>query len=366
MIFAEDLLKILKKNEISFFTGVPDSVLKNLSNKFKKNHISVNNEGTAVSLAIGYYLSTKKIPCIYMQNSGLGNAINPLISIAHKDVYSIPTILVIGWRGSPKSEDEPQHIAKGKITKELLKLIGIKYCILRKKSDLKKFETQIKYVKKHKKSVAFLIEKGSIIQKKINKTKKIPNAFKIKRYDFILNLIREIKVKSKIISSTGYISRELDSILKLNKSNLIKPFYMVGGMGHSSAVTAGLSLNSKVQNICLDGDGALLMHLGSMAIISKFSGNKFKHILLRNNSHESVGGQTTNSNHVDFKKLSVSLGYKSYFKIENLSKYKNILKKFLNEKKPSFLEVRIKSGSITNLSRPKNLKLIKENFMKKY
>ena len=366
MIFAEDLLKILKKNEISFFTGVPDSVLKNLSNKFKKNHISVNNEGTAVSLAIGYYLSTKKIPCIYMQNSGLGNAINPLISIAHKDVYSIPTVLIIGWRGSPKSKDEPQHIAKGKITKELLKLIGIKYCILRKKSDLKKFETQIKYAKKHKKSVACLIEKGSIIQKKINKIKKIPNTFKIKRYDFILNLIREIKVKSKIISSTGYISRELDSILKLNKSNLIKPFYMVGGMGHSSAVTAGLSLNSKVQNICLDGDGALLMHLGSMGIISKFSGKKFKHILLRNNSHESVGGQTTNSDHVDFKKLSISLGYKSYFKIEKLSKYKNILKKFLNEKKPSFLEVKIKSGSITNLSRPKNLKLIKENFMKKY
>ena len=172
MIFAEDIYKVLKKNDIKFFTGVPDSVLKNLSNKFKKNHISVNNEGTAVSLAIGYYLSTKNLPCIYMQNSGLGNAINPLISIAHKDVYSIPSILLIGWRGSPNSKDEPQHIAKGKITKKLLNLIGIKFCILKKKSDLKKLNVLIKFSKKYKKSIACLIEKGLISQKNITKIKK--------------------------------------------------------------------------------------------------------------------------------------------------------------------------------------------------
>ena len=185
----------------------------------------------------------------------LGNAINPLISIAHKDVYSIPSVLLIGWRGSPNSKDEPQHIAKGKITKKLLNLIGIKFCVLRKKSDLKKFELLIKFSKKNNKSVACLIEKGLIIQKSITKTKKISNSFQIKRYDFILNLVKEINVRSKIISSTGFISRELDHILKSNKYNLIKPFYMVGGMGHSSAVTVGLSLNSKVQNICIDGDG---------------------------------------------------------------------------------------------------------------
>ena len=141
---------------------------------------------------------------------------------------------------------------------------------------------------------------------------------------------------------------------------------MVGGMGHSSAVTVGLSLNSKVQNICIDGDGALLMHLGSMGINAKYGRNRFKHILLRNNTHESVGDQTTNSDHIDFNKLSNSLGYKSYYKIDNLISYKKILKNFLNETKPSFLEVRIKSGSIENLSRPKNLKFIKKNFMKKF
>ena len=130
MIDSEKLLKILKKNKIDFFTGVPDSVLKDLSDKFKKNHITVNNEGTAIALATGYFLSTKKIPCIYMQNSGLGNAINPIISIAHKKVYSIPSILIIGWRGSPKKKDEPQHLVKGRITKSLLKLLGIKFCIL--------------------------------------------------------------------------------------------------------------------------------------------------------------------------------------------------------------------------------------------
>ena len=144
MILTEDILSTLKKNNVNFFTGVPDSVLKKLSSGFKGKHIIVNDEGTAISLAAGYYLSSKKIPCVYMQNSGLGNAINPLISITHKNVYSIPSILIIGWRGSPGSKDEPQHQAKGKITKNILKLLGIKFCVLKKKTDLNKFNSLIK------------------------------------------------------------------------------------------------------------------------------------------------------------------------------------------------------------------------------
>ena len=137
MILAENLIQSLKKNGVNFFTGVPDSILKsfstNLESYKKKNHVIAINEGSAISLGIGYYLSTKKIPCVYLQNSGLSNAINPLISIASKQVYSIPLLLIIGWRGSPKKPDEPQHVAKGKITRKLLKLLNINYCILRKK-----------------------------------------------------------------------------------------------------------------------------------------------------------------------------------------------------------------------------------------
>ena len=170
MIKANNLLNILKKNGIDFFTGVPDSILKDFSSSLKnigkKNHIIASNEGSAVSLGIGHYLSTQKIPCVYMQNSGLSNALNPLISIANENVYSIPLVLIIGWRGSPKIKDEPQHNVKGKITRNILNLLKIKYTIIRSKKDLNKFNKQIKFVKKNKSIVACLIEKGTLEKNK--------------------------------------------------------------------------------------------------------------------------------------------------------------------------------------------------------
>ena len=156
MIFVQDLLNTLKNNKINFYTGVPDSILKKLSNYFNKldktKHIIAANEGSAVSIGIGYYLSTRKIACVYLQNSGLGNAINPLISIAHKKVYSVPMMLMIGWRGSPKKKDEPQHMVKGKITTKLLKLLDINYCVLKEKKDLIKLNKLIKNSYKNKKT----------------------------------------------------------------------------------------------------------------------------------------------------------------------------------------------------------------------
>ena len=361
MILAKNIIQVLKKNKINFFTGVPDSVLKNLSSEFKKNHIIVNNEGTAISIASGYYLSTGKLPCVYLQNSGLGNAVNPLVSITHKKVYSIPAVLIIGWRGSPGSRDEPQHIVKGEITKNILNLLGIKYCVLKNKSNLIRFDRLIKFAKKNNSTIACLIEKN-LIQSKRNIKKKIKiNNFEINRYEFLSELSNLIKKKTKVVSSTGYISREFDNILRSNKNKFINPFYMVGGMGHSSAVTLGIDLFSKTQNICLDGDGALLMHLGSMGITSKFAGKSFKHILFRNNSHESVGNQTTNSNHINYKLLAKGLGFKKYSLINKKSHCRSVLKNFLNISGPAFLEVRIKSGSIQNLGRPRNLKLLKYN-----
>ena len=161
-----DFISSLKKRNIRFFTGVPDSILKQLSlilEKKKSNeHVVATNEGSAISLGIGYYLATKKIPCVYLQNSGLGNAINPLISIAHKKVYSIPMLLIIGWRGAPKSIDEPQHMIKGKITRNLLKLLNIKFMILNNKKDLKKLEKLILFSSQNKVPVACLIKKDSL------------------------------------------------------------------------------------------------------------------------------------------------------------------------------------------------------------
>ena len=366
MISAKELLKTLYKNKINFFVGVPDSVLKSLSRSFqnlsKSKHIIAANEGSAVSLGIGYYLSTKKTPCIYLQNAGLGNAINPLISIAHKKVYSIPLLLMIGWRGSPGIKDEPQHMVKGKITPKLLKLLNIDYCILSNKKDLPKLDKLIKKSNQTKEIIACLIQHKSLQPER--------NLFRIKkrhisilRKDFIIEFLKIIPKNSKIVSTTGFTSRELMQIRKEKRLYRGKDFYMVGGMGHSSMVAMGYSLYSKNQTFCLDGDGSLLMHLGSMRTLGYFGDNKLKHILLNNNSHESVGGQPTTASTIDFRRLCQSLGYKNYYKISKIKEIKPILKKMINSKGPSFLEVLISTGTLTNLSRPKNLIKIKRNFM---
>ena len=343
MIKVKTLISLLKKNNSNFFTGVPDSVLKELSSSLqsenKKKHVIAINEGAAVSLGIGHYLSTKKLPTIYMQNSGLSNALNPLISIAHEKVYSIPLILVIGWRGSPRIKDEPQHNVKGKITEQILKLLNIKYTILRSNSDLNKFDKQIKLAKKNKSIVACLIEKGTL--EKIEKKKNKKSFYNVDKEIFFKNLLECMQKKTKIISSTGYNSRELMYFRDKYKVKNSKDFYMVGGMGHTSSVALGYSLSSKNKTICIDGDGSLLMHLGSIKTAGTFANKNFKYILLNNNSHDSVGGQNTFASDIDFKKLSKSLGFKSFYSINNHHDLKKNIKKFLSKNNLSFLEVKV-------------------------
>ena len=366
MIKVNSLINLLKKNKSVFFTGVPDSVLKELSSSLqktnKKNHIIATNEGAAVSIGIGHYLSTKKIPAIYMQNSGLSNALNPLISIAHEKVYSIPLILIIGWRGSPRLKDEPQHNVKGKITEQILKLLNIKYTILRSKPDLNKFDRQIKLAKKKKSIVACLIEQGTL--EKIKNTKKKKDFYNLDKELFFKTLLENLKKNTKIISSTGYNSRELMYIRKKYKFNNTKDFYMVGGMGHASSVALGYSLSSKNKTICIDGDGSLLMHLGSIKTAGTFANKNFKYILLNNNAHDSVGGQSTYANDIDFEKLSKSLGFQKFYSIKDLKNLKTIIKKFLLDKSLCFLEVKVTNSKIKKLPRPTDLIKIKNQFMR--
>ena len=366
MIEVKSLINLLKKNNSNFYTGVPDSVLKELSfalrNKGTKNHIIATNEGSAVSLGIGNYLSTKKVPCIYMQNSGLSNALNPLISIAHEKVYSIPLILIIGWRGSPKIKDEPQHNVKGQITESLLKLLNINYTIIRTIADLKKFDKQIKSAKKKNSIVACLIEQGTLEKtKQINKKK---DFYKLDKELFLKTLLESLEKNTKIISSTGYNSRELMFLRNKYKIQNSRDFYMVGGMGHSSSVALGYSLSTKKKTICVDGDGSLLMHLGSIKTVGTFAKNNFKYILLNNNSHDSVGGQNTYADDINFKNLSKSLGFKKFYLIKNDRNLKKNIQKFLKDKNLCFLEVKVSNSKIKNLPRPTNLIKIKKLFMK--
>ena len=366
MIKVNSLINLLKKNNSNFFTGVPDSILKELSfslqKKNKRNHVIATNEGAAVSLGIGNYLSTKNLPCIYMQNSGLANALNPLISIAHEKVYSIPLILIIGWRGSPRIKDEPQHNVKGKITESLLKLLNIKYTIIRSNEDLKKFDKQIKTAKKKNTIVACLIEQGTL--EKIKKNDKKKHFYKLDKELFLKTLLQTLKKNTKIISSTGYNSRELMYLRDKYNIKDSRDFYMVGGMGHTASVALGYSLSSKNKTLCIDGDGSLLMHLGSIKTAGSFAGKNFKYILLNNNTHDSVGGQNTHANDINFEKLSMSLGFKKFYSIKSDKNLKVNIQNFLKGTTLNFLEVKVSNSKIKKLPRPTDLIKVKKLFMK--
>jgi len=368
MIDTKNLFSFLKKNKIDFFCGVPDSVLKETRDKFsnfnKKKHLITHNEGGAIALASGYYLKTKKIACVYLQNSGLGNIVNPLLSMAHKNVYSIPVVLMIGWRGAPNQKDEPQHLVQGKITRELLKLLNVEYCILSSKKDFKSFEKLIKKSLKKKKPVACLIKKNILknFSKKKFQSNKITNKFK--RHEVLKFIIDNTKEKIKIFSTTGFTSRELYQLRKIQNQSSTD-FYNVGAMGHTSMLALGYSIFSDKKNIlCLDGDGSMLMHMGSLGTIGEFANNNFKHIMFNNKQHESVGGQMTPVNKINFKNLSLACGYKRYFYSNNMRDFKKKYKFFINSKGPSFFEIEISSGTLSNLGRPKDLIEIKNKFQK--
>ncbi len=368
MIYINNFLKFLKKNKIDFYTGVPDSILKKLSLKidnFSSNkHIISTNEGSAVALGAGYYFSKKKLPAIYMQNSGLGNAINPLISITNKKVYSIPMLLIIGWRGAPGTNDEVQHLEKGKITKNLLELLKIKTIELKNEKDFKKLKNLITISKKNSIPVACLIKKNTLVSNTNQKQKKVSIYPKALERAYVLEeILKNIKNSTDLISTTGFTSRELYQIRLNKKLKKGKDLYMVGGMGHSAMVALGNSYFKKNESICLDGDGAALMHLGSLSILGNFGKKNLKYILLNNSSHESVGGQKTIASKINFKALAKSFNFKRYLISSTKVNFKKNLKKFLKLKGPSFFEIQIKNKSMHNLKRPKNLHYIKKIFL---
>ena len=364
MSVVDNLIKILKKNKINFFTGVPDSVLKplslKLSNLGKKNHIITANEGGSVSLATGYFLATKKIALVYLQNSGLGNIVNPITSMIHKNVYGIPMLLFIGWRGAPKIKDEIQHNVQGKITLKQLKLLDIPYKIFNKKNYQKQLGGLIKISKNFNKPVALIFKREDLNTSK-SKKKQVIKSKAIFRPDFISALLSECK-NSRIIATTGFTSRELFQLRKKFRSSASKDFYMVGAMGHSIMVALGYSLNTKRNVICLDGDGSFLMHLGSSTISANYSEKNFKYILLNNGCHESVGGQPTSIQKINIKKFAKSIGYKNYYFLNKKNLIQKVVKKFLKKNGPSFLNVEIRNGTLDSLDRIKDLAVIKKNF----
>lgn len=367
MIEAKKFISFLKRQNINFYTGVPDSVLKDfciIIDKFpEKDHVRAINEGSAVAIAAGYSMSKKEIPCVYLQNSGLGNSVNPLTSVTHKKIHSIPMLLLIGWRGSPKSKDEPQHIIKGKITPNLLKILNIKFTILKSEKDFINIKKLLNYSKIKNEPVACLVSKG-VLQNRSKNDSKFKKNVLVNRSQAIKILKEKIKKKTYLISTTGYTSRELFEINKEDSKEKIKTFYNVGGMGHTSSIALGVSLNKKNEVICLDGDGSILMHLGSMNTIGKYAKKNFKHILFNNYCHQSVGSQRTNSDKIDFEKLSKSLNYRLFYRAKSLNEYKKKIPSFLNSNGPAFFEVLCNNEKMSDLGRPSNFNLLKKLFIK--
>lgn len=362
--------KILKKGDIDFFIGVPDSLLKGFNNYLASNlrddeHIIAANEGGAVSIAAGYYLATGKIPLVYMQNSGLGNSVNPLTSLVHRDVYSIPVLLLVGWRGEPGVKDELQHVVQGKITLKLLETMQIPFRIL--SSDPAGMKKDISWAVgniKSKQSPHALVVRKNTFSDYVLSVKPRPDESILARESVIGEIISNLGENYAIVSTTGKTSRELFEYRELTRGAHDRDFLVVGSMGHASQIALGLALNKPDRKIvCFDGDGALIMHMGALSIIGRYKPNNFLHIILNNGSHESVGGQPTSASSTDFCKVALACGYKKAVTAKKAVDIKRAIKGFKNNG-PIMIEVKIKTQSRKDLGRPTiSLQSLKNNFI---
>lgn len=367
MIGVDFFYKSLKKGGVDFFTGVPDSLLKDIclyisDNEKKEKHIISANEGGAIALAVGYHLASNKVPLVYMQNSGFGNSLNPLLSIADTKVYSIPIILLIGWRGEPGTLDEPQHIKQGEVTEELLKVLNIPYVIIANNTPNvdEVIDNSIKTAYTKKSPYVILVKKGTFEkyeQKRIMNLK-----FDLSREEAIIKSAELLLDTDIIVGTTGKTSRELYEFRKDRNQGHHRDFLTVGGMGHANQIALGIALAKPSRNVyCFDGDGAILMHTGSLGMIGDLGVQNFKHIIFNNGAHDSVGGQPTIGNKINFRNIAKSFNYNKVFLIEENKNFNDIFINFQKQKGPSLLEIKINSGSRKDLGRPKETPIKNKN-----
>ena len=357
-INPEEFYNEIASHGIELFTGVPDSLLKEFclcvdDRMSREQHIITANEGNAVALACGHYLAKRSIPLVYMQNSGLGNAINPLLSLCDPDVYSIPMLLLIGWRGEPGVKDEPQHVKQGKIQIELLNTMDIPYEIISRDShDFKsKISNCIDRAKNENRPTALLIKKGTF--DKYGETDSLVQGQGMKREEALKIILDNLDDNTIVVSTTGKTSREIFEIRENNNQTHEHDFLTVGSMGHCSSIALGIALaKPHRQVVCIDGDGAMLMHLGSLTSIADMKPKNFRHILMNNKVHESVGGQSTAAKNINLSKVINSLGASKMFFAESPNELKQKIGEFLSNSELTFLEVKIQPGSRDDLGRP--------------
>lgn len=358
MIRPSFFYNLLSEYGIEFYAGVPDSLLKNLcayitDNADKKNNIIAANEGGAIGLSAGYHLATGGIPVVYMQNSGLGNTINPLLSLTDKEVYNMPVLLVIGWRGEPNVHDEPQHIKQGKVTIPLLDCMGIRNEIIAdNENDLQtQIANAVNYMKTTNEVFALVVKKGTFDSYKLKNNRQYDYA--LEREEAIQMVAASMDKKAVVVSTTGKISRELFEYRENSEHAHHRDFLTVGSMGHASQIALGIALNKPDRNIyCFDGDGAVIMHMGSMGIVGEMAPKNFFHIVFNNGAHDSVGGQPTIGLNIDIPNIAACCGYKKVISVEKREKLQEILTTLAANEGPVLLEIKVKKGSRDNLGRP--------------
>ena len=361
MIRPEFFIEKLRENGIDCFAGVPDSLLKNICAYITDHcdalhNIIAANEGAAVGLAAGHYLATGQPACVYMQNSGEGNIINPLASLTDQEVYNIPVLLLIGWRGRPGVHDEPQHVKQGKVTTGLLNVMGVNYEVLSKEED--KAEKQIaKAIKalQNKEVFALVIEKDTFEDYKLQNVE--VNDLTMSREEAIQTVAAALGEKDCIVSTTGMISRELFEYRTAMNQSHERDFLTVGSMGHASQIALGIAMAKPNRIIwCFDGDGATIMHMGSMAIVAQKAPSNYVHVVFNNGAHDSVGGQPTVGLKVDLPAVAKAVGYKTTISVNSKTELEKELSTLNSQLStiggPILLEVQVRKGNRKDLGRP--------------
>ena len=367
---VERFLRVL---DFDFYTGVPDSLLRPLCDYLMSeygidpnHHIIAANEGNCAAIAAGYYLATGKTPVVYMQNSGEGNVVNPSASLLNDAVYSVPMVFVVGWRGEPGVQDEPQHVYQGKITLKLLKDLGIKTFVVDNETseeELKTVMNGFRSILSEGKDVAFVIKKGALT----SDTKvKYENGNNMSREDVIRHIV-EFSEKDPIISTTGKASRELFETRVSNGEDHKYDFLTVGSMGHCSSIALGVAVNKPQTRIwCIDGDGAVLMHMGALAVIGSFAPRNLIHIIINNGAHETVGGLPTVAKTTDLTAVASACGYPNAVCVDNIADLDRELHSAKARSELSLIEVRCSIGSRKDLGRPTTTAMENRNVFMDY
>ncbi len=372
MMHVSRLLFQLEKHGIRFFAGVPDSQLKPFIHclirtyGISNNHMIAANEGNAVALAAGYHLATGKVPCVYMQNSGIGNMLNPAVSLLSEKVYGIPCVYVVGWRGAPDMTDEPQHRFQGEITLPLLEVLNVQYWILDTDTAEHQLDNRMEAFSSlldAGKSIALVVKKDSLHDDEeiVNK-----NDYSLIREEIIQHIVGAAR-EDVLVSTTGKTSRELFEVREHNGQSHQCDFLTVGSMGHSSSIALGIAGHQPQRRVwCIDGDGALLMHMGSMAVIGAQSPSNLVHVVINNSAHESVGGAPTVADTIQMEQIAWGCGYREVYSVKTMGELDDVLSRIEGKKGPIFIEAKAAVGSRSDLGRPTKLPMENKRLFMEY